>query len=63
MNDLLTSIDISRPVTLFNCGVENKSRCATRFIMSASNASAETLFALSFGVVAVPMITRDLITK
>merc|ERR1712015_126742 len=63
VSDLLTFIHISRPVTLFNCGVKNKSRCATIFIVSASNASAETLSACSFGVEAIPMIARDLITN
>merc|ERR1712002_289860 len=63
VNDLLTFIHISRPVTLFNCGVKNKSRCATIFIVSTSNASAETLSTCSFGVEAIPMIARDLITN
>jgi len=63
VNVLLTSIDISRPVTLFNSGVESESRCATSFVMSTPYASAETLSAISFWVETVPMIASDLITN
>jgi len=62
LNNLLTTIDVTRPIALFDCWVEKEPRCAACFVMKSSNTSAKTLWTTSFWVESVSVIARNSFT-
>ena len=44
LNNLLATIDVTRPIALVDCRVEKQSRCATCFIMISSDTSTNKDF-------------------
>ena len=61
-SEILTPVYIPSPITLICNWIKNKSSVTTCFKMSTTNTSAETLWAISFRIESISMITRNSIT-